>query len=146
MPVLLLQRHIFTSVGVSPPTSFRVFRLRKPIRYSPDRKNLIASEAQPGTFFTAKGVCLPLAPPGQIPQLWPSSLLAWLPAGNTRSGEEMSPQGIWCHSTWMPENLPNPTLFNCTATIKSEQLTVPFTFVQKPSLTHLEEMGRNLKR
>lgn len=55
------------------------------MRYPPDRKNLLmASEAQPWTFFTAKGVCLPLAPPCQIPQLCPSSLLAWLPAGNTR--------------------------------------------------------------
>lgn len=36
----------------------------------------------------------------------------------------------------MPENLPNPALLNYTVTIKTEQLTVPSTFVQNhPSHT-----------
>lgn len=32
----------------------------------------------------------------------------------------------------MPENLPNPILLNYTGTIKTEQLTAPFTFPHTP--------------
>lgn len=136
MPVFLWQRRIFTSVGLSPPVSFMVSRLRKLMRYFPDRKNLlIASGAQPGPFssqrsFLATGT----------PRPDPTALAILPPCLQDTPALERKSHLKTSHSTGpgCRKIFPIPlTLYK--ATIKTEQLTVPFTFTQKPSLTTLKE-------